>query len=78
MGNQKSECFYARRVWLLVLIALVVQQSTARFIEDDCPGVVGNRNVHSMVMRVCEDCYNVFRHPEVAVGCSVRKSTQTS
>nr|P83636.2 RecName: Full=Molt-inhibiting hormone; Short=MIH; Flags: Precursor [Faxonius limosus] len=69
MVNQVAQCFTVRRVWLVVVVGLLVHQTTARYVFEECPGVMGNRALHGKVTRVCEDCYNVFRDTDVLAGC---------
>lgn len=57
----------------MLLVAIVgsvlVEQSSARFSFEECPGMMGNRDVYDKVEQVCDDCYNIFRNEELAVNC---------
>ncbi|XP_071548134.1 molt-inhibiting hormone-like [Panulirus ornatus] len=70
---QMVPSFSLQRVWLLLLVALVgsflVEQSSARYVFNECPGIIGNRDLYSKVERVCRDCYNLFRDDMLEVSC---------
>lgn len=52
-----------------VLYGLLTAPASARFIDDECVGAMGNRNIYEKVARVCDDCSNIFRLPNVGESC---------
>ncbi|XP_047482810.1 molt-inhibiting hormone-like [Penaeus chinensis] len=52
-----------------VLSGLLSSPASARFIDDECVGAMGNRNIYEKVARVCDDCSNIFRLPNVGESC---------
>nr|ARN17964.1 MIH/VIH precursor [Caridion steveni] len=54
---------------LLVTSVFLVTGTTARYIDDECPGVMGNRDLYEKVVRVCDDCSNIFRMNDVGTRC---------
>ncbi|XP_037793905.1 molt-inhibiting hormone-like [Penaeus monodon] len=46
--------------------------ASASLIEGTCRGRMGNREIYKKVDRVCEDCANIFRLPELEGLCRDR------
>ncbi|XP_042887192.1 molt-inhibiting hormone-like isoform X2 [Penaeus japonicus] len=62
------------KAWQAALVAVVLSgllssPASARFIDDECVGAMGNRNIYDKVARVCDDCSNIFRLPNVGESC---------
>nr|XP_027236903.1 molt-inhibiting hormone-like [Penaeus vannamei] len=69
--------FSLQRIWLALVIAVVgasifFDSASASFIDGSCRGVMGNREIYKKVVRVCEDCTNIFRLPGLDVMCRDR------
>nr|ANQ38671.1 MIH/VIH2 preproprotein [Chorismus antarcticus] len=62
-----------RFLYVAVMVALFglqfVDQTSARFLDDECRGVMGNRDLYEKVARVCDDCVNIFRNSNVGPKC---------
>nr|AAK58133.2 prepro-gonad-inhibiting hormone [Nephrops norvegicus]QBX89053.1 molt inhibiting hormone [Nephrops norvegicus] len=74
MVTRVASGFSVQRVWLLLVIVVVLcgsvtQQASAWFTNDECPGVMGNRDLYEKVAWVCNDCANIFRINDVGVKC---------
>ncbi|XP_066982368.1 molt-inhibiting hormone-like [Macrobrachium rosenbergii] len=72
MVNQTTQGISAQRVLVtaLVIISLfLVSGTSARYLDDECPGVMGNRDLYEKVVRVCDDCSNIFRMNDMGTRC---------
>lgn len=64
-----------QRTWLAVVVvvavlcSLGVQRAAAGVIDDECPNVIGNRDIYRKVDWICEDCANIFRIDGLATLC---------
>lgn len=63
-----------QRLVLLTVVAAVAvsflsQQVSGMFIDEDCPGMMGNRDIYEKVVWVCDDCANIFRNNDVGQRC---------
>nr|QOI58508.1 gonad-inhibiting hormone precursor [Lysmata vittata] len=54
---------------ILIVSLLLVSGTSARYLDDECPGVMGNRDLYEKVARVCDDCSNIFRKNDVGARC---------
>nr|ANQ38670.1 MIH/VIH1 preproprotein [Chorismus antarcticus] len=54
---------------VLVVSLILVSGTSARYLDDECPGVMGNRDLYEKVVRVCDDCSNIFRMNDVGSRC---------
>ncbi|KAK7014125.1 hypothetical protein SK128_028369, partial [Halocaridina rubra] len=60
------------RVLFLALVAACIvlgRGTSARYLDDECPGVMGNRDLYEKVVRICDDCSNIFRMNDVGSRC---------
>nr|ACS35348.1 vitellogenesis-inhibiting hormone [Rimicaris kairei] len=60
------------RLAALVISLLLITGTSARNLYDldtECPGVMGNRDLYEKVVRVCDDCSNIFRENDVGTRC---------
>ncbi|XP_047482684.1 molt-inhibiting hormone [Penaeus indicus] len=67
----------AMKTWLAIVIVVVgtslfFDTASASFIDGTCRGVMGNRDIYKKVVRVCEDCTNIFRLPGLDGMCRDR------
>nr|XP_053651790.1 molt-inhibiting hormone-like [Cherax quadricarinatus]ACX55057.1 molt-inhibiting hormone [Cherax quadricarinatus] len=69
MVKHANQSCSALRPWLIVMVVGLLVHQTTPTLTDDCPGAMGNRHIHTMLLRVCGDCYNVLRDPEIEVDC---------
>ncbi|XP_042887188.1 molt-inhibiting hormone-like [Penaeus japonicus] len=65
------------RAWLLLAIVaagscLFPELSSANILYSSCRGVMGNRDIYSKVERVCNDCTNLYRLPQLDGLCRNR------
>lgn len=63
-----------QKTWLAIVIVVVgtslfFDTTSASFIDGTCRGVMGNRDIYKKVVRVCEDCTNIFRLPGLDGMC---------
>nr|QOI58734.1 gonad-inhibiting hormone precursor [Lysmata vittata] len=56
-------------VTLAVFGLLVADETSARFLDDECKGVMGNRDLYEKVVRICDDCDNIFRLNNIGHKC---------
>ncbi|XP_063887690.1 molt-inhibiting hormone-like [Scylla paramamosain] len=67
--------FSYQRMWLLAVVvmaalwSLSVQRTAARMIDDECPNLIGNRDLYEKVDWICEDCANIFRKIRMGYRC---------
>nr|O76534.1 RecName: Full=Probable molt-inhibiting hormone; AltName: Full=MEE-MIH; Flags: Precursor [Metapenaeus ensis]AAC27452.1 putative eyestalk molt-inhibiting hormone [Metapenaeus ensis] len=64
--------FWLTAVVMVVVGALLLDTASASYIENTCRGVMGNRDIYKKVVRVCEDCTNIFRLPGLDGMCRDR------
>ncbi|XP_071548133.1 gonad-inhibiting hormone-like [Panulirus ornatus] len=74
MVSQAALGLSAQRVRVLVVAAVVLggfvaQETSARFIDHECVGAMGNRDIYEKVVWVCDDCANIFRNNNVGESC---------
>nr|O61389.1 RecName: Full=Molt-inhibiting hormone; Short=MIH; Flags: Precursor [Metacarcinus magister]AAC38984.1 molt-inhibiting hormone precursor [Metacarcinus magister] len=75
MMSRTESRYSSQRTWLLSMVVLAalwsisVQRATARVINDDCPNLIGNRDLYKRVEWICEDCSNIFRNTGMATLC---------
>ncbi|XP_042887189.1 molt-inhibiting hormone-like [Penaeus japonicus] len=65
------------RTWLLITIVaagacLDPGFSSASILDSNCRGAMGNRDIYTKVERVCEDCTNLYRLPQLDGLCRNR------
>nr|AUN35183.1 MIH-VIH family peptide 1 [Metopograpsus thukuhar] len=67
--------FASQKTWLVTVVVLAVlwsigvQRTAAGLINDECPNVIGNRDIYKKVDWICEDCANIFRTSGLANLC---------
>nr|XP_045589407.1 molt-inhibiting hormone-like [Procambarus clarkii] len=72
MTPQVSSFISLQGVWVMVwMVALLgtAHQAKGLFVDDECAGVAGNRDIYQKVLWVCQDCSNIFRNHDVEVKC---------
>nr|QIJ58485.1 Molt-inhibiting hormone [Chaceon quinquedens] len=75
MMSRANSRFSCQRTWLLSVVVLAalwsfsVQRAAARVISDDCPNLIGNRDLYKKVEWICEDCSNIFRNTGMTSLC---------
>ncbi|ROT81029.1 molt-inhibiting hormone [Penaeus vannamei] len=67
----------AIRTWLAIVLVMVgislfFDTASALFMDGSCRGLMGNRDIYKKVVRVCEDCTNIFRLPGLDGLCRNR------
>ncbi|KAK7008550.1 hypothetical protein SK128_016279 [Halocaridina rubra] len=46
-----------------------MDQASALYLDDECKGVMGNRDLYEYLAKVCDDCANVYRSHELGQKC---------
>nr|AFH36334.1 molt-inhibiting hormone [Scylla paramamosain] len=75
MMSRANSRFSRQRTWLLAVVLLAalwsssLQQAAARVINDDCPNLIGNRDLYKKVEWICDDCANIYRITGMASLC---------
>nr|WLV89623.1 molting-inhibiting hormone [Gecarcinus lateralis] len=75
MMSRAESRFASQRTWLVAVVVLAVlwsigvQRAAAAVINDECPNVIGNRDIFKKVDWICEDCANIFRIDGLATLC---------
>ncbi|KAF2900577.1 hypothetical protein ILUMI_05619 [Ignelater luminosus] len=85
MHHRSSTCVSTRGVWVCMALALVLQLAQSSptqrsrpllshhltkraFADQQCKGVY-DKSIYARLDRICEDCYNLFREPELHTLC---------
>ncbi|XP_031327411.1 ion transport peptide-like isoform X1 [Photinus pyralis] len=85
MHRRSSTSIYTKGVWVCMALTLVIQLAhctptqrsrpllshhlTKRaFADQQCKGVY-DKSIYARLDRICEDCYNLFREPELHSLC---------
>nr|P55321.1 RecName: Full=Molt-inhibiting hormone; Short=MIH; Flags: Precursor [Callinectes sapidus]AAA69029.1 molt-inhibiting hormone precursor [Callinectes sapidus] len=72
LAHSKFSCQRTRLLAVVLLAALwssSLQQAAARVINDDCPNLIGNRDLYKKVEWICDDCANIYRSTGMASLC---------
>nr|AEM45616.1 moult inhibiting hormone XO preproprotein [Tuerkayana celeste] len=75
MMSRAESRFASQRTWLVavavlaVLWSIGVQRAAGGIINDECPNLIGNRDIYRKVDWICEDCANIFRVDGLAALC---------
>ncbi|XP_068232488.1 molt-inhibiting hormone-like [Palaemon carinicauda] len=74
MASHLNQAFTLKKftyvaITMAVFGMLLVDQTSARYLDDECRGVMGNRDLYEYIVRICDDCENIFRKNSIGAKC---------